>query len=309
MPAVTPAPQLDDVMLAMDVVDTLRHQDKLVERELGQGARDDALKARLRQIYESQGLEVSDRILDQGIRALKESRFVYTPPPPSFARFMAKLWVRRKATAAVAGVLVLVLVLFVGWQVSRSNQAAREAEQQQIALTETLPAALAAAGEAALTAADDSDARTRVEALIADGEVAVTAGDGDEMQAITEALVALRGDLIQTYALTIVSREGEQTAVFRIPDVNEDSRNYYIIVEAIDGDGAMLSLPIVNEENGQTETVSKWGVRVPEATFNAVRDDKLDDGIVQNNVLGRKDRGTLSVDYVMDVEDGAITAW
>ncbi|MCB1487298.1 MAG: hypothetical protein KDJ88_07550, partial [Bauldia sp.] len=75
-----PAPQLDDVMLAMDVVDTLRHQDSLVERELGQESRDEALKARLRQIYESQGLEVTDRILDQGIAALKESRFTYTPP-------------------------------------------------------------------------------------------------------------------------------------------------------------------------------------------------------------------------------------
>ncbi len=43
-----PKAKLDDLMLAMDVVDTLRHQEKLIERELGQEARDTALKTRLR---------------------------------------------------------------------------------------------------------------------------------------------------------------------------------------------------------------------------------------------------------------------
>lgn len=308
-PAATPAPQLDEVMLAMDVVDTLRHQDKLVERELGQGQRDSALRERLRQIYESQGLEVSERILEQGIRALKESRFVYTPPKPSFGRFMARLWVNRRPVGLTLGVLLVILALFVGWQVSRSNQAAQEADQQRIELTETLPAALATAGAAALTAAEDPDAVARAEALIDDGRVAVTAQDGPAMREAIAALDALRDDLVSTYTLTIVSREGEDTGAFRIPDVNEDARNFYIIVEAIDDSGAALSLPIVNEETGQTETVSMWGVRVPEDTFETVRADKQDDGIVQDNVLGVKARGTLAVDYQMDVADGAITSW
>ena len=55
--------------------------------------------------------------------------------------------------------------------------------------------------------------------------------------------------------------------------------------------------------------MSKWGVRVPEATYDAVRADKSDDGIVQDNILGEKHRGTLKVDYLMDVDGGAITAW
>jgi hypothetical protein len=308
-PAATPAPQLDDVMLAMDVVDTLRHQEKLVERELGQGRRDETLKERLRRIYEGQGLEVSDRILDQGIRALKESRFVYTPPHPGFDTFMARLWVKRKPVGLTLGVLLVVLALFVGWQISRGNQAAREAELQQIELTETLPAALAAAGEAALAASEDAGATARTEALIADGEAAVAAQDGAAMKELTAALEDLRAELVLTYTLTIVSREGEDTGVFRVPDVNEDAQNYYIIVEAVDESGDALSLPIVNEEDGRTETVSMWGVRVPERTFETVRADKSDDGIVQDNVVGLKQRGTLTVDYLMDVQDGAITQW
>ena len=40
--------RLDDVMLAMDVVDTLRHQQSLVDRELGTDDHDQALIAKVR---------------------------------------------------------------------------------------------------------------------------------------------------------------------------------------------------------------------------------------------------------------------
>src|SRR5919112_5084600 len=67
------APQsLDEVMLAMDVVDTLRHQENLVSRELSEEQRDAELLERLRQIYRGQGIEVPDRVLQEGVNALKE---------------------------------------------------------------------------------------------------------------------------------------------------------------------------------------------------------------------------------------------
>ncbi|MFN9355683.1 MAG: DUF6384 family protein, partial [Alphaproteobacteria bacterium] len=80
---------LDELMLAMDVVDTIRHRELVVARELAQGDRDAALKARLREIYRGQGLEVSDAAIDQGIKALRESRFAYTPPAPGLGRSLA----------------------------------------------------------------------------------------------------------------------------------------------------------------------------------------------------------------------------
>lgn len=304
-----PEAKLDDLMLAMDVVDTLRHEEKLVETELGQDMRDEALKARLRQIYESQGLTVTDRILDEGIRALKESRFAYTPPEPGFATTMAKLWVRRKTYGPILLIVVGLLVAFVGWQVYRAGEAARLAEATRIEITETLPAALATASEAARAAATDPDAIARVDTLTAAGTAAQVAGDAEGMRAAIAGLDALRADLNRTYQLRIVSRPGEDTGVFRIPDVNEGAKNYYIIVEPVTESGEVLSLPVVNQEDGQTYTVSKWGVRVPEATYNAVRDDKTDDGIVEDNILGEKPRGTLKVTYLMPVEPGMITEW
>ena len=109
--------------------------------------------------------------------------------------------------------------------------------------------------------------------------------------------------------LTIVSRPGETTGVWRRPPAGSTVRNYYIVVEPITATGAKLKLPIRNEETGATDVVDKFGVRVPQATFDSVAQDKRDDGIVQKNQFGVKRRGTLAVDYKMPFDGGMITKW
>ena len=79
LPGRATAAPLDDVMLAMDVVDNLRHADQLVERELRTEERDRQLKERLRKLYAAQGIDVPEHILDEGVAALHEDRFVYRP--------------------------------------------------------------------------------------------------------------------------------------------------------------------------------------------------------------------------------------
>jgi hypothetical protein len=307
-PAADAKPQsLDELMLAMDVVDTIRHSELLVARELGQGERDAALRDRLREIYRSQGIEVADRVIDEGIRALKESRFVYTPPPPSFARTLALLWVRRSRIALIAGVLFGALVL--GWGayqfgvVAPREQAAESARAELAAL----PGRLQTAYDAVLAEARVDEARTQADALLSDGQAALARGDGAGASMALAALERLRAKLVETYELRIVSRPGEASGVWRIPEANPRGRNYYLIVEAIGPDGGPLTLPIQSEEEQETANVARWGVRVPEDVFESVRADKQDDGIIQNNVLGEKRRGELAPRYRMSVLGGAIT--
>ncbi len=102
---------LDEVMLAMDVVDTLRHREILVERELHSDARDRKLIERLREIYASQGIDVPDAVLAEGVAALKEERFVYKPPGRSPATMLARLYVARGRWTKRAGAAALVLAL------------------------------------------------------------------------------------------------------------------------------------------------------------------------------------------------------
>ncbi|MDJ0513588.1 MAG: DUF6384 family protein [Methyloceanibacter sp.] len=301
------APKLDDLMLAMDVVDTLRHEQSLVERELDQASRDDVLKKRLREIYEGQGLEVSERILDEGIEALKESRFTYQRKGSALKRKVAMLWVQRRLVGSIFAALALVGVVFLGnwwWQ---SSSARQEAEASRIELTETLPSELNSVATAARTEARTEDAKNEIEALQAEAANALSRSDRARARRAVADLKSLRDDLSLTYNLVIVQRG--QSAVETTPDVNPNARNYYLLVEAIAPDGSKLSREITNEETGERETVDMWGVRVPHQTYLSVRDDKLDDGIIQDRILGVKQRGALKPVYSMPVSGGSITNW
>jgi hypothetical protein len=312
------APQrLDELMLAMDVVDTLRHQENLVSRELSEQDRDAQLLQRLREIYRGQGIEVPDRILQEGVQALKEQRFVYTPPSPSFARSVARAWVNRGRIGR--RLLTLLALLGFGWGAyqfgvveparQRVAQEQAQAERNRIELAERLPTALTQGHEDVLREAQVPAARERADRLLADGKAAVERGDADGARQALSDMEVLRADLRREYVLRIVSRPGEPTGVWRVPERNPSGRNYYLIVEPVAPDGRVLSLPVTSEEDGRTVTASKWGVRVSEATAMQVQQDKSDDGIVQRNRLGEKRRGELDVTWLQPVIGGAILEW
>jgi hypothetical protein len=301
----------------MDVVDTLRHQENLVSRELSEERRDAELLERLRQIYRGQGIEVPDRILQEGVQALKEQRFVYTPPAPGFTRTIANAWVNRGRIGR--SLLALAALLGFGWGAyhlgverpaqQRAAQEQAAAERNRTELAQTLPSALEQGHEDVLREAKVPVARERADQILADGRAAIARQDANGARQAINDLEILRADLRREFVLRIVSRPGEPTGVWRVPPRNPSGRNYYLIVEAVTPDGRILSLPVTSEEDGQTATTSKWGVRVTEAVAMQVQRDKSDDGIVQQNRLGEKRRGSLDVDYLMPVLGGTILRW
>jgi hypothetical protein len=305
-----PRPKLDDLMLSMDVVDTLRHQDSLVARELDEDKRQAELIDRLRTLYRNQGIDVPDRILQEGVQALKESRFVYTPPAPGLATRLARLWVERGRIGSFVGLAIGILgaawiahAAFVEWPRARAHKEAR------IELSETLPKGLDAARAAVMSESHDPAADKEADQLLADGRAALGRGDAAAAkQAITD-LERLQTKLRQAYQLLIVARPGEPSGVFRIPARNPSARNYYLIVEAIGPDNAPIPMSITSEETGATKTVTKWGIRVGQDVFEAVRRDKREDGIIQNRKVGEKQRGRLGIAYAMPAQKGAITEW
>lgn len=304
------AAPLDEVMLAMDVVDTLRHRQDLVTRELDGAAREAQLIEKLRAVYHQQGIEVPDHILKEGVSALAESRFTYVPPGPSLGRTLARLYVgRRQWGRPVLLALVAVAALGIGyfgvWQPYQRGQA----EQARIELSEGLPAQMDALYQTIYDETKVQQAVTDAEALVARGKAFAAEGNRAGAEDAVARLTTLRDQLRQQYTLRVVNREDVQSGFWTFPEVNTDATNYYVVVEAIDPDGEALSLPILNEENGETETVSIWGVRVPESVYNAVAADKQDDGIIQANLVGRKSDGFLDVQYAVPVLGGAVTRW
>lgn len=297
-------------MLAMDVVDTLRHRQDLATRELAGVTREQQLIEKLRDIYHQQGIEVPDHILREGVAALAESRFVYDPPKPGFGTSLARLYVSRKRWGkSVAAALLALLALGVGyfgvWQPYQRGQA----EEARLELSEGIPAQLDALYQTVFEETKVQKAVTEAEALRTRGKALAAEGNREGAEGAVADLMALRDQLRQEYTLRVVNRSGVQSGFWTIPEVNTAATNYYIVVEALDADGNMLSLPILNEENGETEVVSRWGVRVPENVYDMLVVDKRDDGIIQNNELGRKSSGFLDVEYSMPVLGGAVTRW
>ncbi len=404
--------QLDEVMLAMDVVDTLRHQQDLVDQALAQDSRDAALTARIRAIYAEQGIEVPDSVIAEGVEALKKDRFVYQPPVSGFGRRLAHLyidrwrWIRNLSIAGVIGVvawgayeaprqieqnrrvtaqteqLQLIqarlgeaenrlgewrrqqqtialpaaplhvagqrLSLQAGSQANRAEEALKQARAVtppnprnnypsafERALTPLLTPLTEA--EQALDAAEKGLAelgqlgslanslqqaqallagvtmapsvRNEVDTIRRQAESALQAGEVALARGRIERLNQIGAVIDLNYQLRIVSRPDVQSGVWRHPVDNPGGRNYYIIVDAIGADGQPLALPITSEEDQQTRTVSRFGVRVPERVYEQVRADKQDNGLIDQSLFGEKRRGELDPRYHFAVAGGHITQW
>ncbi len=308
--AATGAPALDETMLAMDVVDTIRHADRLVERELSGEERQARLRDRLREIYSSQGIDVSDAVLDQGIAALEQQRFAYAPKGEGWKRSLATAWATRGRWGkfALAG-LGVVVIGWGAWYVAVAMPRAREAAAIATELRTDLPRALKAEHDRVLAGTQEAPAREVAARLLAEGVAAARAGHLAEARARRAALNDLAARLAAAYSVRIVNRPGEPSAVWRVPASNPRARNYYLIVEAIERDGRPVEVPITSEENGETRRVSRWGQHVTEAEFERVRRDKLANGIIEQPIIGQKVAGSLDTRWSVDTTGGAILSW
>jgi hypothetical protein len=297
-------------MLAMDVVDTLRHRQDLVARELDAGARRKALIEKLRSIYHDQGIEVPDHVLEQGVDALEESRFVYAPPAPGLPTTLARLYVSRKSWSR--GVLAFMIVAGLGlggYFLGYKPYVAGQREAARIELAVTLPSQMDALYHAIYEETKVQQAANEAEELVRQGKTAAGEGNRDGALTAIRRLTDIRDTLRLHYTIRVVNREGVKSGFWTFPEVNTEATNYYIVVEALDPDGKILSLPILNEESGATETVKLWALRVPEAVYEQVAADKQDDGIIQQNRVGQKEDGFLDTDYYIPVLGGALTRW
>lgn len=409
---------LDEVLLAMDVVDTLRHEQQLVEQELAADERDRALVDKVKRLYAAQGLAVTEEIITAGVAALRENRFAYQPPRPRPALWLANLYVRRQRLAKMAawavalflGLFFLYRFAYVAPEVRQQEKLAqqynaaisqqqdqitvakqrladlqqalgraapspetpaavskqllavtgqqlagaasklqallqlplspdltagalsqgaatirRRLEQRQTLLKELggqLDRAEAALNDLAgiaglrdklasqrqnlLSVSREEAARTQTEKIYGEALAALEQGDLAGARQAAAALQQLSEHLTQEYEVRIVSRPHTPSGLRRSLPNRPGVKNYYVVVEAVTPQGRRLTVPITSEENGKRYQVQQWGLRVAESFYNQVRQDKLDDGIIQNNLFGVKERGYLTPRYLMPTTGGAI---
>lgn len=280
---------LDDVMLAMDVVDTIRHREEWVTRELDEVGRRAELMSRLRTIYAGQGITVSDEVLAQGIEALNEDRFVYKPTAPGFQRTLALLWVERSKHAKRAAVALLAVAALFG---AYYELAIKPVQQRRAALSE--------AHATAVSNATAAEARGRADRLLADGTAALEDGNTKASEEALSTLQALGDELTRDYSLRIVSTHWKQR-----PNALHE-RVYYLVVEAVAPDGGILERRVVPED-GSPRLARRWGIEVSRDVFVSVDQDLRDNGRIDDDQLGVKPKGTPDVQFRKPVLGNVIT--
>lgn len=289
---------LDEVMLAMDVVDTLRHRSKLVNQELASEDRDQQLIERLRKIYTAQGIEVTDHVLQEGVAALKEDRFVYRAAGTGFSRSLARAYVSRDYWGK--WLLRGLAVLAIGYAAYYFTVLAPRG---------SLPDDIKAMRDQVIQIAQTEQGDDKANDIFAQAQIALRENDTDAAKQAMAELSNMRSTLEQSYTLQIVNRPEQSSGIWRVPDVNSSARNYYIVVEAMGPAGNTLEVSVTNEETGKTKRTNMWALRVDEQVFKQVASDKQDDGIIQNKRFGEKRVGYLQPEYAFPTSGAALTDW
>jgi hypothetical protein len=184
----------------------------------------------------------------------------------------------------------------------------RAEEAARIELTETLPRQLTAAHQTVAAEARVPEARQRADATLARGRASLERGNAADARATVAELDRLVALLRQEYVLRIAGRPQDQTGFWR-EHASFKGRAYFVVVDALDPEGKPVQLSIRNDETNQVETVSRFAVRVPVETYDAVRNDKAKNGIVQNARMAEKRRGFLEPEFRMAALEGRITRW
>src|SRR5665213_2467281 len=236
MPEAADAVPLDDEMLVMDVADTLRRGIDIPIAP-APGPADPAIVERLRALYQQQGIEAPDRVLPEGIAAMADRRFLYTPKAGP-ARNLALFYIsRRKWGPPVFAVFLALAIGLGGYFFGYRPYREAEAEKARLELAQDLPAQIDDLYQAIFnetkvqTAADDA---LELRDL---GKAAAQKGDRAGAERAVADLTALRDRLEQAYTLKIVDKEGVKPGFWTFPPNNSEATNYYIVVEAVDASG------------------------------------------------------------------------
>jgi hypothetical protein len=296
------AAPLSELMLTIDVTDTLRRNPQLADTSDPLGG--------LRDLYARLGIAAPDAALIQGIDAYRSGRFGYSAPARGLGPLLARLYVVRRRWLAGALAITLILAIgLVGYFVVYQPYRDAQIRQAQIELSQQIPAKIDALYRTIFEETKVQQAANDAAGLRQAGLAAAEKGDRAGAESALTELIAIRDTLREDFRLGIVDRPGAKWGFWTFPEDNSDATNYYVVVEARDADGKLLTVPVRNQPTGRLDSVTQWGVRVPEEVYRAVEADKADDGVIEHNLVGIKQFGFLEPNYLITVLGGALTRW
>lgn len=299
----------------MDVARAAREEQATVEQQFQQDELRSRIRERLVAAQAATGEPATPAEIDVAIERYFESQYVYRDPPLNGRTWCAHLYVRRRGLLLFGGLLVLIGVgLWLAF-----NPRMPWASSQRSSRAVSVAADLARTQLAALTAlAQDEDTRQAVTLLTTEFQAAEANHDRDSLETIRHRMIRLRTILEEEYDLTIVSGTGRTSLVERIWEspTGQSATAYYVIVEAVDRGGRILSRSIHSSEGQPALAVTQWGEQVSQAVFDRLAQDKATDGILNEMRFAEKRRGFQSERVILTDSNqqpiprqGQITQW
>lgn len=113
-----------------------------------------------------------------------------------------------------------------------------------------------------------------------------------------EALASTVAFAQQRLSIDVVSRSSERSGVERTyRERGVAGRAWFAIVEATDASGNVIKVPILDVETDKKAVVSTFGVRISEAEYLRLKEDKQQDGHIDNRHMGIKPAKSLTIDW------------
>ena len=301
-----------EMLRIMDVATALRQGRELVDEQLNVDQLKERLRERMLAAAKVTGEDVTPEEVDAAIRQYYSSLHTFSEPAMSFPVALAHAWVRRReilakgGAAVAAGALIWWLFLSPNARLSASGRAHRQAAR--------IAAEIAKQAGVVRSIARDPKVEPELARLAAEADALRNRDDPKGLAAVRDAVAGMETKLGEEYAVTVVSGANRKSVIAR--DYKNRPSGYYLIVEARKADGQPLARRIHNDETDSDREVTTWGERVPEAVYERLKRDKLDDGILNETAYAVKRKGVLDEEVTMPGLDtrplarmGRITQW
>jgi Family of unknown function (DUF6384) len=297
---------LSETLSILDAASALRRERDQAAALLDDQATRAALRERLAAAARASGEALGVAEIDAAIERYFERLHAFEPVQGGWRRLLARMYIRRRSLALFLAAALLwfggVFLAFF-WSGSPLSAAGRSAHglaaqnarlEAQVQIIQALnPEPAAKARLTQLLGTWDPDQTTLL--------------PKPRLIALTQDLRNLQLQLEADYELRIVSRPGERSAV--IKDYTDGANGtvlsgYYAIVEAIGPNGRAEEVRVLDAEFQKYSEVRAWGEQIPAEVYERLKADKLSDGVLDEQVFGRKRRGQLEPSIQLPGADG-----
>lgn len=296
--------KLTELLQIMSVATELRQQADSVEQQVRVDETRAHIKQRLMNAARESGEVLTDEQAELAITWYYDHLHTFRPPPATWEVWFARVYIRRGLIGGlIAGTCAAVLLWWFLFQSAWGPFSPAGQQQRELALVLQHMWELKQRGEHVVQS--DSD-KSELKSLVTEIRALIRDRQGPQAAAGVERLRQLVDELDGEYTVEIVAEPGEKTGVDSYYTDESGTRisGYYLIVEALGPQRQKISRVIDNAETQTRETVSRWGERVPKEVYDRIAADKRDDGILEEKLFARKQRGQRQEEMLLRDANG-----